>query len=240
MIDYARSNEVHDRSSFSRGSGKWYGTNVTGPVIHNDDMMKYNSVLNVFGPLGDSCQHLVWAQTVVPLSLNKALDAFVNPMVNAEFHNMKRCATDIELVFLTMLDESVLGALASLDAQADNAPPADSAYAVELRRPEPRMATIRADGSFSIFSGMASTDFDLPVSSICSELPIHFGDIDFGATDDDDSDGDGDGFPGIKINRTEFRGGGSITEIDIPSSMESFDVGDILAAVRMANDDAHA
>jgi hypothetical protein len=114
-----------------------------------------------------------------------------------------------------MLDESVLGAL---DAQADHTPP------VELRRPEPRMATICADGSLEIFRRIARTEFELPVLSICSELPI----------DDDDSD------DGIKINRTEFPHGGSITEIDIPSSMESFDVGDILAAVRKANDDEHA
>jgi hypothetical protein len=220
MIDSARSNEVDDRLSFS--NGEWFGTNVTGPVIHFDDMTKYNSMLEVFGPLGDHCQHLVWAQTVVPLSLNKALCAFVNPIVNAEFHHLKRCATDIELVFLTMLDESVMEALA---VHPDHTPPA------ELRRPEPLLATIFADGSLEISRGMARTAFDLPVVSTFTELPMRYG---HGATDDDDSDDDGDAFMGIEINRTEFPHGGSITEIDIPESMESFSVRGILAAARQA------
>jgi hypothetical protein len=48
----------------------------------------------------------------------------------------------------------------------------------------------------------------------------------------------------ITINhyeRTDDGGyNGSITEIDIPRNIESFDVGEILAAIRMANDVAHA
>jgi hypothetical protein len=192
MLENAR-NEVHTRSSFS--SDKWYGTNVTGPVIHNDDMTKYNSALRILSPVdldrhtsssNISYQHLVWLQAVVPLSLNKALYAFASPIVNAEFHHMKRCATDIELVFLTMLDENVLCAMAFLDA--DHTPPADIAYAVELRRPQPLMAADCGDGRFSIFRGKATCESDLPVFSKSWDLVI-----DFNVTTDDEDDDDGDG-----------------------------------------------
>jgi hypothetical protein len=176
MIENAR-NEVHGRSSFS--PEKWYGTNVTGPV----DIDRHTSSSNI------SYQHLVWLQAVVPLSLNEALDAFASPIVNAEFHHMERCATDIQLVFLTMLDDNVLCAMAFLDA--DHTPPADISYAAELRRPEPLMAADCGDGRFSIFRGMARCESDLPVFSKSWELPIDFND-----TDDDDTDHDGDGLQG--------------------------------------------